>query len=579
VEPPFHQSWNWQFQVPQRHLLVVVFLTAMQQGYLGMHENNDKWDDFSEAFEAETHEIDKRQLADLNNTINYDALDEAAKLSYRLFEYGLKQSIDAYQYRDHDYPVNQMFGVQSWIPSFLINVHQVNDTSDAEAYVIRLNGLPDIMKEVVADLKQKEEKGVIAPNFALEKGIVQAQNILKGKPFDESEEDNAILSDFKRKVEALSLDKAQQIKLIENAQKALLESFKPAYESLIAALAAQQPKAVANGAWSLPDGTAYYQFSLQQMTTTNMTPDEIHELGLSEVKRIHEEMHEIMKKVGFEGDLKAFFKHLQDREDMYYPDSDEGRAAALKDATKLIEDFKPQLDKLFKTKPKADVIVKAVEPFRSSAGKAFYNQPAPDGSRPGTYYVNLTNLKSLPKWEMAALAYHEGIPGHHMQIAIAQELEGLPKFRRFGANYTAYVEGWGLYSEYLPTEIGMYQDPYDDFGRLSMELLRACRLVADSGIHHKKWTREEAIKFMLDSLPVTEASASRSVERYFVMPGQATAYKIGMLKFQALQQKARAALGDGFDIREYHDVALTNGPLPLEILEEQVDQWIASTDG
>jgi uncharacterized protein (DUF885 family) len=235
-----------------------------------------------------------------------------------------------------------------------------------------------------------------------------------------------------------------------------------------------------------------------------------------------------------------------------------------------------KLDSLFLVKPKADMIVKAVEPFREqSAGKAFYEQPSMDGKRPGVYYANLFRMKGMPKYELEALAFHEGIPGHHMQIAIAQELENVPKFRKFGG-YTAYVEGWGLYTEMLPKEIGMYQDPYSDFGRLAMELWRACRLVVDTGIHAKKWTREEAITYLATNTPNAKSEVDNAIERYIVMPSQATAYKIGMIKIVELREKAKTALGDKFDIRAFHDVVLKNGAVPLDVLETLVDQYIAS---
>ncbi|MDX1391996.1 MAG: DUF885 domain-containing protein, partial [Rheinheimera sp.] len=302
----------------------------------------------------------------------------------------------------------------------------------------------------------------------------------------------------------------------------------------------------------------------------------IHQLGLDEVARIHDEMRAIMTQTGFDGDLKAFFNFMQTDPQFYYPETEAGKAAYLAQATAVIDDMRTRLDQLFLVKPKADLIVKAVEPFREkSAGKAFYQRPSMDGSRPGIYYANLYRMSDMPKYELEALAYHEGIPGHHMQLAIAQELEGIPKFRRFGG-YTAYNEGWGLYTELLPKEIGLYQDPYSDFGRLAMELWRACRLVVDTGIHAKKWTREQAIAYLLENTPNTPTAVEKAIERYIVMPSQATAYKIGMIKILELRQKAKTALGEKFDIRAFHSTLLKNGPVPLDVLELLVDEYIAS---
>ena len=288
-------------------------------------------------------------------------------------------------------------------------------------------------------------------------------------------------------------------------------------------------------------------------------------------------MRQIMSQVNFKGDLSEFFDFMRDDPRFYYPSNEEGKQQYLAQATKIINTMKGRLDELFIVMPKADLVVKQVEAFREkSAGKAFYNRPAPDGSRPGYYYANLYDMKDMPKYQMEALAFHEGIPGHHMQIAIAMELENVPKFRKYG-HYTAYSEGWGLYSEFLPKEIGFYQDPYSDFGRLAMELWRACRLVVDTGLHDKRWTREQAISYLSKNTPNPIGDVTKAIERYIVMPSQATAYKIGMLKILELRQLAKDKLGAKFSIKEFHDVILKNGPVPLNILQQQVEKYIAKT--
>jgi uncharacterized protein (DUF885 family) len=287
-------------------------------------------------------------------------------------------------------------------------------------------------------------------------------------------------------------------------------------------------------------------------------------------------MRAIKDKVGFEGDLNAFMQFMKTDKQFYLANTEAGKAQYLSEAKGLIDNMKTRLDELFIVKPKADMIVKRVEAFREkAAGKAFYQQPAPDGSRPGIYYANLYDMEAMPTYQMEALAYHEGIPGHHMQIAISQELEGVPKFRKFGG-YTAYIEGWGLYSELLPKEMGLYEDPYSDFGRLAMELWRACRLVVDTGIHAMKWTRQEGIDYYVNNTPNATSDGVKMVERHIVMPSQATAYKVGMLKILELREDAKMQLGDKFDIRQFHDVVLKNGPVPLNVLENFVNEWIAS---
>ena len=357
------------------------------------------------------------------------------------------------------------------------------------------------------------------------------------------------MADFSGKLDALEanadagLTAEQKQAMLDQATAALANVVKPAYEKLINHLTELETKATTDdGIWKWKDGDEFFNVALKRTTTTDLTSDQIHQIGLDEVARIHAEMRTIKDQVGFEGDLKAFMQFMRDDDRFYYPNTEEGKARYLSEATQLIDTMKGRLDELFITKPKADLNVKAVEPFREqSAGKAFYQRPSEDGTRPGLYYANLYDMKAMPTYQMEALAYHEGVPGHHMQLAIQQELKGVPKFRKFGG-YTAYTEGWGLYSEYLPKEIGMYSDPYSDFGRLAMELWRACRLVVDTGIHSKKWTREEGIAYYTDNTPNAVSDAVKMVERHIVMPSQATAYKIGMLKILELREKAKNRL-------------------------------------
>jgi uncharacterized protein (DUF885 family) len=507
--------------------------------------------------------------------LDVDQLDEQSKLSWQLMSERLKRSINDFKWRHHNYPVNQMFGLHSRVASLLINQHRISDTEDAKAYISRLNGLPTLFEQLVVNLNIRAEKGIIAPKFVYPYVINDSENIIKGAPFDDGEP-STLLADFSGKVEALEVDESVKQELIAEATTALLQSVKPAYQNLVAGLKKLEAQAdTKDGAWKFPEGEAFYNNALARTTTTDMTAEQIHQIGLDEVERIHGEMRVIMEKVGFDGTLQEFFVHMRDNDDFVYPSTEEGRQRYLSEATALIDNMKDRLDELFITKPKADLTVKAVEAFREkSAGKAFYQQPSMDGTRPGIYYANLYDMASMPTYQMEALAYHEGIPGHHMQIAIAQELEGVPKFRRFG-RYTAYTEGWGLYSELVPKEIGLYEDPYSDFGRLAMELWRACRLVVDTGIHAMKWTREEGIDYYVSNTPNAKADAVKMVERHVVMPSQATAYKIGMIKILDLREKAKTEMGDAFDIREFHDVVLENGPVPLTVLEQYVDKYIS----
>lgn len=547
------------------------------QTYLGIKDNQDKWDDYSDENAQSELEITKNELQWITDSINYDALDESSKVSYNLFVASAEQEIEGFKYRFYNYPVNQMFGMHSGKPAFLINMHQINNMEDAEAYISRLEKLKGVFDQLIENLKLREENGIVPPKFVFPRVISDSKNLLQGAPFTEGES-STLMADFSGKIGKVeSLTDQDKDDLLSRTNEALMTSVKPAYEALITFLTEQEKRATNDdGAWKFPNGSAFFNFALKRTTTTTLTSDEIHEIGLKEVARIHDEMRAIMKKVEFEGTLQEFFQFLIEDDQFYYPNTDEGKLTYMDSATTIINNMKNRLDELFITKPKADMIVKRVEAFREqSAGKAFYQSPALDGSRPGTYYANLADSKNMPKFEMEALAYHEGIPGHHMQRSISQELEGIPKFRKFGG-YTAYTEGWGLYCEFLPKEMGMYANPYSDYGRLAMELWRACRLVVDTGIHGKKWTREEGIAYYQNNTSGSERECVRMVERHIVMPSQATAYKIGMLKILELRADAKAKLGEKFDIREFHDVVLTSGAVPLDLLETMVNDWIAS---
>ncbi|GMM83314.1 DUF885 domain-containing protein [Pseudoalteromonas sp. MTN2-4] len=552
-----------------------VMRSPVYQTYMGIKKDYDKWDDDSEERALEDLALAKKDLGRLN-AIDRSKLDANTQVSYDLMKQRLEDGIADFKWRYHNYPVNQMFGTHSMVPAFLINQHQITNVEDAKAYISRLNGVTKVFDQLIDSLEIRAQKGIIAPKFVFPHVIESSKNIIKGAPFEKGD-DSTLLADFKRKVNKLEIADSEKAALINEATEALNTAIKPSYNKLINYLAKLEKKAdTRDGAWKFPEGEAFFNNALARTTTTELTAKEIHEIGLAEVARIHDEMRAIKEKVGFKGDLKAFMEFMKTDKQFYLPNTEEGKEKYLKDATAMIDNLKSRLDELFIVKPKADMIVKRVEAFREkAAGKAFYQQPAPDGSRPGIYYANLYDMEAMPTYQMEALAYHEGIPGHHMQIAIAQELEGVPKFRKFGG-YTAYIEGWGLYSELVPKEMGLYEDPYSDFGRLAMELWRACRLVVDTGIHAMKWTRQEGIDYYVNNTPNAKSDGVKMVERHIVMPSQATAYKVGMLKILELREDAKKELGDKFDIRQFHDVVLKNGPVPLNVLEKFVDEWVAS---
>lgn len=551
--------------------------SPQMQTSIGDKTDYGKWDDISPKAAQKQLQTTKDRLKWLMENIDETALDASTALSFKLYKQRMENHIADHKYRLYNYPLNQMHGMQAEIPAFLINMHQIKDAGDAKSYIRRLNGLNGLFTQLEANLKERQEAGILPPKFVFDHVINDSKNIIKGYPFDDSKENSTLWNDFSSKIETLVLEDADRKKLEQLAKEALVNSVKPAYGSLILLLQEQQKVATdQDGAWKFPNGKEFYNNALARTTTTNMTADEIHQLGLEEVDRIHNEMKRIKNQVGFKGSLQEFFIFMKIDEQFYYPATAEGRKAYMDKATGMINTMKSRLNELFITKPKADIQVKAVEAFREkSAGKAFYQQPALDGSRPGTYYANMYTMEAMPSYQMEALAYHEGIPGHHMQIAIAQELENVPMFRKLGG-YTAYIEGWGLYSEFIPKEMGFYSDPYSDFGRLAMELWRACRLVVDTGIHTRKWTRQEGINYYVANTPNAESDAIKMVERHIVMPSQATAYKVGMNKIIELRKNAKEKLGEKFDIREFHEVVLSNGAVPLNVLSDLVDEWIAS---
>jgi uncharacterized protein (DUF885 family) len=551
--------------------------SPMMQTQIGLKTDGGKWDDFSHKKYPIDLEKAKNRLKYLNDSININALSSSEKLSYHLMQKKLKNEIEDYKYRFYDYPINQMGGLQANLPAFLINQHQVDSVANAKTYIERLKGLKKVFDDVITTMMIREKNGILPPKFVYAKVIEDSRNIIRGKPFDDSNENSVLLKDFITKVDQLSIKNSEKKALIKEAKSALVAHVKPAYQNLIEALEDEAQRAtIDDGVWKFPKGDEYYQNQLQRYTTTKLTANQIHEMGLKDIDRIHKEMKAILKEVKFEGSLQDFFKFMQQDPQFYYENNEAGKTAYLNDTKAIIKKMKESSDQLFSTFPKAELEVKKVEAFREkSAGIAFYERPALDGSRPGIYYVNLFDMKAVAKYQMEALAYHEGIPGHHMQIAISQELEDLPEFRKH-LFYASYIEGWGLYSELLPKEIGFYKDPYSNFGRLATELWRDCRLVVDTGIHAKKWTREEAIQFYKDNTPNAEIDCIKMVERHIVLPGQATAYKVGMDKILQLRNKAEKTLGEDFDIREFHDVILRNGVVPLDILEDLINEYLAS---
>ncbi|MEL7187936.1 MAG: DUF885 domain-containing protein [Pseudomonadota bacterium] len=553
-------------------------MNPQTKSYRGIRdEDYALWNDPSDAASDAEFRLTQSVARQMKERFDLDALSAEDALSYRLFLASAEQNAMLNPFRDLGYIFDHRRGPHTQMPAFLINIHRVSEPAHADAYVARIQGMGPQLDALTAKARERADAGVMPPDWVYPYIIADLEALIA------SGNDNAVLEDFEAKVMARPVGEGEQLDMAASAtmwlgaaEEAWNTSALPAYKRLLEEMKRQ--KAIAptdDGVWRLPDGDAYYAAQLKRYTTTDLTADEVHNIGLREVERIHGEMRAIMAKVGFEGSLREFFEFTRNGDQFYY----ETREDYLRDAQAKLDAMEAKLPEYFGRLPKAKMIIKPVEAFREkSAGKAFYQSPAPDGSRPGTYYVNLYNLRDQSKNELEALAYHEGFPGHHLQRALQTELGDLPPFRRYGG-WTAYTEGWGLYTEELGKDMGFYTDPYSDFGRLGMELWRACRLVVDTGLHSKKWTREEAIEYLQENTPNPQGDIVKAIERYITTPGQATAYMIGKLKIMELRGQAADQLGDDFDIRGFHDTVLLSGPVPLSILEENVITWIKAQKG
>jgi uncharacterized protein (DUF885 family) len=496
-------------------------------------------------------------------------------------QYGTLLAFQPYQWLSSEglYPVSPMFGVEAQLPGFMETAHVISNDKTAVNYVKRLRAMGEKLDGATAQMTWQAKQGVVLPPALLERSLIVIADTVKGPP-----EENALVVSFTaRMAKVASLDAARRQGLTADAVVAVREQVYPAYARMSAALEALRPLAAGQsaGVSRLPQGAAYYAEALRQMTTTDYTPEQVHELGLSEVTRISAEMDTLLKSQGLgSGSVGERMTALAHDPRFIVPNTDAGRARVLASYQQLLDEVNARMPQYFRTVPRTRLTVERVPAGQEKgSSSAYYQQASMDGSRPGTFFVNLRDLAEAPTWSMKTVAYHEGIPGHHFQISTALGLKDLPIVRQ-QTLYTAYAEGWALYAERLAAEIGMYRDdPFGDLGRLQLELLRAGRLVVDTGLHAKGWSREQAIDYMVSSTGMAPADVTSEVERYMAAPGQAFAYKVGELKILELREKAKAALGSKFDIRDFHAVVLENGGVPLTLLEQLVDEWIAQVRG
>ena len=528
---------------------------------------NTLWTDNSLAAIEKRHQENISALSQIKK-IDRSQLSVSDKLNYDLFKKRYEQAIEVHKFKRYLLPINQRGGIQTLQQTArFIPLRTVKDYED---WLVRLGKFPKVMAQTIALMREGKRQRIMWAKKVLERVPAQIDSQIVDKP-----EKSPFFAAFKRFPKSFS--DSEKKRLQNKAKTTIARSVIPEYRKLKAYfvgeyLPAAYPKA---GIWQHPNGEQFYSYLARSFTTTNMTPKEIHEKGLSEVKRIRAAMESIREEVGYKGDLQSFFDHLRTDPKYFYKTPDE-LLQAYRAISKRID---PEVPKVIKTMPRMPYgVIPIPAQIAPDTTTAYYNRPAADGSRPGYYYVNLYKPETRPKWEMMALSIHEAVPGHHLQIALQQELGEVPNFRKFGG-YTAFTEGWGLYSESLGEDMGLYDDPYDKFGQLTYEMWRAIRLVVDTGMHYFKWDRQRAIDFFKDNAPKTEQDIVNEIDRYISMPGQALAYKIGELKMKELRARATKQLGDRFDLREFHDVVLLSGAVPLDILERNVDEWIAKQRG
>jgi uncharacterized protein (DUF885 family) len=558
--------------------------SPMTRTQLGEKVDYDQLDRFS--IEAADEELAwlEASVAEMRAQFDYDNLTADGKISYDMWAFTLEQAQASVPWRNHGYIFGRG-GPHAQLPTFMITYHAVETEQDLADYIARLREVDRIFTELLDIAQSSSDQGIRQPAFGYEFALAEIERVTSGVPFntDDQTPNSPLWTDFQTKTEALveagTISDAEAQDYLNEAREVLAGEVLASYESIKSWLETDRQFATeqSQGVWALPNGEDYYNYRLAQMTTLELTAEEIHNTGLQEVARLLAEMEAVKEQTGFEGTLQEFFVFVREDEQFYYQNTDEDRQAYLDINNEYLDAINERLPEFFGRLPKAPLVVRRVEPFREQDGAAQHYFPgSPDGSRPGVFYSHMSDMSSLAKWQIEDIAYHEGNPGHHMQISIQQELTDIPRFR---TQYwtTAYVEGWGLYSEWLAKEMGGFQDPYSDFGRLAGEMWRAIRLVVDTGIHAMQWTEQQAVDYFLANSPIPESAVRSEVQRYFATPGQATAYKIGMMNIQEARARAEQRMGDQFDIRGFHDTVLGAGGLPMPMLHAHVDRWVEDT--
>lgn len=546
---------------------------------VGSKLGDDRWDDTSEAALAADAARVRANMRAAQQRFDYARLDPPAQLQYRVFLDEQQLLLDRYRWREHFYALNQIVGLHIDIPGTLTSTQPLETEEDARAYVSRIAAAKIALGQLVQRMREQGKRGIFMPKPVYPLLIEGARNVITGAPHDTGP-DGQIFADFKRRISLVDIPAERKTRWIEEARKALLTDLQPSYEELIAVMKEQaEHTPIEAGVWQLPDGDAFYAFLVRQFTTTSMTPEDVHALGLRQVAAVHAEIGAVMRTLGFNGSVREFMAKTKADPHFYAPNTDAGREEVLARARQIVGAMQAHIPEAFEAAAPLPLEIRRVDGYKeASAPAGFYEPGSTDGRRPGVVYLNLSDMQLQPLYELEDLLYHEGVPGHHMQISTIQTDAAIPRLRKINEWWqdTAFVEGWGLYAERLGKDMGFYRDPYGDLGRLTGELWRACRLVVDSGLHYKRWSREEAIRYLQENSAAPDGTIVREVDRYIAVPGQATAFTVGMLKFVSERERARQALGPKFDLREYHHVVLENGYLPLWAVEERVSRWITA---
>jgi uncharacterized protein (DUF885 family) len=534
----------------------------------GDYSRNSELNDLSEATEQAVH-AKQRECLTYAQRFDLNTLSPPVRDSMEVFIYQLAQDIEGFAFRDFAYPSNPISGWDTGVFQLLVAAHPIRNRADADAYLSRMAQLPRFLAQVRERIARHEAAGLVLPKPLYGAVFANYRPLLVADA-----RKHPLAQDFAGKLAALKLSKREAAALQRKLNTLLTKEVTPALRANLQALREQQRRAPAEGGLTrVAGGAMAYDFFLKQNTTTAFTAGQVHELGLRTVAELKAQMQAAFAAANLKGDFAGIITQLRSDPRFFYPNTDAGRREMLADALRYTQQAREMLPQLFGRLPKAEVVVRRMERF-SEAGDAAarYQSPAVDGSQPGFFYLNLANTKRIPRYTMEALSYHEALPGHHMQNAIAQEIPGLPTFRR-RSWYVAYGEGWALYSEQLGKEVGQYKTPLSEVGRLAESMWRAARLVVDTGLHAKNWTRAQAIDYMLAHIPSTREEVTAEVDRYLVWPGQATGYMVGKLRILALRDKAQAQLGPKFDLRRFHDAVLAPGPVPLDVLDAIIARW------